>query len=178
MRYQLQHRFAWHDPRQLVRLIYTDPALNDILAEMRHLKSREVRELRIDEQAGVARRQVRIEVDMPIPPGFKRVLPRKGMQQLEDRLFWDELSTCDLNAGRIDFEIQLPQLTERVHATGRYQIHAGERPGEVIRTIHGNVVIDTALVGRVAERIVVGKLKENMDEEARLTAQFLRGHAG
>jgi len=178
MRYELEHRFLWDDPRQLVRLIYTDPALNDALAHMRHLKSREVMDLHVDDEAGHAERRVRIEIDMPIPPAFKRMLPHDRMARLEDRLYWDELSTCDLNTGQIDFEIRLPQLTERVHATGLYRMHPGKRPGEVIRTIRGDVRVDAALVGRVAERIVVSRLKENMDEEARLTAEYLRQRAG
>lgn len=172
MRFELEHRLPGHvDKRSLLRQLYTDPRLNDALASMRHLKSREITHLAVDEAAGTAERVVRIDLDMPVPGALKRLFA--GGSNI-NHLGWEEHSTCDFEALTIDFAIRLPHLDMRIDAGGRYQLRDGRADDEVLRSIGGHVCVDAPVVGGLAERIVVARLKDNMDEEARLTAEFLR----
>lgn len=175
MQFELEHSLPCPtDSHSLLCKLYTDPALNAALADMRHLKSREITHLTVDEAAGTAERVVRIELDMPVPGSLRRLFPGVGDV---DHLGWEEHSTCDFEALTIDFAIRLPYLDTRIDAGGRYQLHSGRSDDEVLRRIDGRVRIDAPVVAGLAERVVVGRLKDNMDEEARLTAAFLRESA-
>lgn len=175
MRYRLEHQLPWSgSTRSLIRLLYTDPELSEALADMRHLKRREVTHLQVDEAAGRGQRRVRIELDMAVPDVVRRLLGGASAEALGNHMGWEEHSTCDLDARTIDFAIRLPYLDTRVHAEGTYRLL--DDAGGTLRRIDGEVRIDAPVVGRLAERIVVARLKENMDEEARLTAAFLRRH--
>jgi len=174
LQYQLEHRFNWRgNTRDLLQLLYTDPGLSDALSDMRHLKSREVTHLEVDTVAGRAKRIVRVELDMPVPGVLKRRLGADNADAIGNHLGWEEHSTCDFDALTIDFDIHLPHLDTRITAGGRYQLRNGTHPGEVARHIDGHVRIDIPMVARMAERLIVSRLKDNMEEEARITAAFL-----
>lgn len=171
MQFALEHQLPCHmDKPELLYKLYTDPQFNQALASMRHLKSREVVHLAVDEAAGTAERIVRIELDMPVPRALKQLLPDAHNSR---RLGWEEHSTCDFSALTIDFDIRLPYLDARVDAGGRYQLQDGHVADEVVRRIDGYVRVDAPLVAGLAERVVVSRLKDNMDEEARVTAAYL-----
>lgn len=175
MQFALEHRLPRHtDKASLLYQLYTDPQLNQALAEMRHLKSREVLHLSVDEAANSAERIVRIDLDMRVPRAFKHLY--SGADEVK-RLGWEEHSTCDLSALTIDFDIRLPYLNTRIDAGGRYQLCDGDFADEALRRIDGHVRIDAPLVAKMAERAVVARLKESMHEEARLTAEYLHKSA-
>lgn len=140
---------------------------------MRYPKNREVTHLEVDEASSHAERIVRIELDMPVPRVLERRLGAEGNEATGHHLGWEEHSTCDLNALTIVFDIRLPHLATRVTADGRYRLADGGDT-EVVRYIQGRVDIDMPMIACMAERLIVSQLKDNMEEKARITADFLR----
>ena len=161
MRWQTEHVIA--APLARVEAVALDP---DLAREMpRYIKAIEhVELLERTERDGVIERVIRYR---PVfnPPPFAKGVTREMAEWLE-RTRWD-LAT---HACTYVIEPNIPaQWRARFRGEGVYRLEA-RGADKTARIVEGDVVIDAPLVGRLAERFTIGRVKQQFDGEAELLA--------
>jgi hypothetical protein len=93
-----------------------------------------------------------------------------------EHLEWIEESTYDRGRKSCEYIIKanIPERwSDRFKSRGGWTLR--EEGGKVKRVIEGEVTIKVSLVGGMAERYVVNQVKRNLDEEAEVLKNLLRG---
>jgi hypothetical protein len=99
------------------------------------------------------------------PPAFARGVSRE-MSEWVEHLRWDLVA----HAGRYEIEPNIPPEWRRYFRGGGTYRLVCENAAATRRIVEGEIHIDVAVVGRLAERFAVRTLKRQFDGEAALLA--------
>lgn len=166
MKFRLEHRFD--APVAAVEAAVLDgPALTAMLA--RELPAIAAVELLSQKDDGtVVRREVRYTPRSRIPAFAERWIT-------PEMTCWVEVSRYDRASRRFEYEIHpdIPaRFRDRFESRGEYRLfeQAGGKTG---RIVEGFVTIRAGLLSGMAERFLVGEVKQTFDHEARALARFV-----
>jgi len=124
--------------------------------------------LQQEDQGNIVRRRVLYQP--------KPIIRRIGPKEIPpDAMAWTEESTLDKAAYRLRFTNVAAKdwVRKRLANSGTIELRAAG-PDRTTRVVAGELKVKFPILGGIAERIIYGKAKDILDEEARVFEKYLR----
>lgn len=111
----------------------------------------------------VQRYEVKANPD-EIPRAAKKALPTEAFE-------WVEESVWDPDAKRFDWKIITQVMTDKIDCAGTV-IYESLGPSKTRRVVEGQIDIKIPIVGRVAEKVILGRVETSFEDSGKAEGEY------
>ncbi len=156
-------KHEWNVPEEVV---YTH-LFDDALTEKVDLALKSANRTLLSKEEVDGRTVQRFEVKAnpsDIPGAAKKALPAEAFQ-------WVEESVWDSAAKRFDWKIITKVMTDKIQCSGKVFYESTGSTG-TRRIVEGEIDIKIPFVGRIAEKVILGKVEANFEDTGKAEGEY------
>ena len=163
--FKIEH--VWPVPRDIVLQHILDEELADRCNEVIRSVTRErISVDRSDDGRVVQRFDVKAN---SVPAAARRVLKPEMLE-------WIEESRWDPAAEKFTWMIETKIMKDKIKCSG--ELYYDDLGGKTRRVVLGTIEIKIPLAGRIAEKVIVGSLRQSYEEASRVESTYFQEKAG